>query len=137
MQISKQYCKLCVSRTYFALIDLSQINLLILGQMPWKKTLNALHVKTGNILTLNMLNCTCLKKTNGQWSGPNTTSFFATDHFIPYKQGTESNQGLNKSKYMVFGGYDDKICYNMIKNFTSDDDGIYICVGISARQQFT
>lgn len=97
--------------------------------MPCKQTLIALHVKAGDNL---LLNCSCFNKNNGQWSGPNKTRASAVDHFISYTHGQELNPRLNRSKYVVFGGYEDKICYFMIRNFMSDDDGIYKCRYISS-----
>lgn len=92
--------------------------------MPCKKTLHALRVKAGDSL---ILNCSCFNKTNGQWTGPNNTPFSARERFIPYTHGTVLNPNLNKSKYMVIGGYDLKKCYLIITNFVSDDDGTYMC----------
>lgn len=92
--------------------------------MPCKKTMHALRVKAGESL---ILNCTCFNKTNGQWTGPLKTQLSARELFIPYTHGTELNPNLNKSKYMVSGGYDLQKCYLIITNFVSDDDGTYMC----------
>lgn len=93
--------------------------LLNVGAMPCKKTLNSVVVTSGDSLTLN---CTCFNKSNGILIGPNN---------IPYTYGTVLNPMLNKSKYMVFGGYDGNKCYLKIMNVLSDDDGTYMCNYIS------
>lgn len=98
--------------------------MLIIDHIQCKQTRQTLFVKSGDNL---ILNCTCFDKTNGQWTGPNKRASMASYQNIPYTQGTELNPRLNKSKYMVFGGYDDYKCYLKIINFLSDDDGTYMC----------
>ncbi|XP_052079795.1 uncharacterized protein LOC127717956 [Mytilus californianus] len=114
---------------FFVLVAPLKFNLLDIGQMPCKKTRHALVVKAGYSL---ILNCTCFDKTNGKWTGPSKTSSSAADHYMPYTLGTDLNPSLQKSKYMIFGGYDVKKCNLKITNFMSDDDGTYMCQYINS-----
>ncbi|XP_052080739.1 uncharacterized protein LOC127718723 [Mytilus californianus] len=98
--------------------------------MPCNKTLQSVVVKSGDSL---ILNCTCFNKSNGQWTGLDRRPSSASEKYIPYTHGTDLNPSLNKSKYMVFGGYDDSTCYLKIMNFMSDDDGKYMCQYISSE----
>lgn len=74
-----------------------------------------------------ILNCTCFDKTNSQWTGPNKHLPSVPSPYIPYSHGTELNPRLNKSKYMVLGGYDVHKCNLKITNVLQDDGGSYMC----------
>lgn len=88
--------------------------------MPCIKTLKSVVVKSGDSL---ILNCTCFAKNNGIWIGPNN---------ILYTRGISLNPSLNRTKYMVLGGYDNNKCYLKITNFLAYDDGTYTCQYISS-----
>ncbi|XP_076088493.1 uncharacterized protein LOC143058903 isoform X2 [Mytilus galloprovincialis] len=91
---------------------------------PCIKTLHPVIVQSSDSL---ILNCTCFDKTNSQWIGPNKHLPTFLSPYIPYSHGTELNPRLNKSKYMVLGGYDVHKCNLKITNVLPDDGGSYMC----------
>ncbi|VDI19405.1 Hypothetical predicted protein [Mytilus galloprovincialis] len=97
--------------------------------MTCKKTLHSVVVRSGDSL---MLNCTCFDKVNSHWTGPNKHLPTVPSPYIPYSHGTELNPRLNKSKYMVLGGYDVHKCNLKITNVLPDDGGSYMCQYISS-----
>lgn len=91
------------------------------------KTTEKVFVRRGDDI---VLNCTCFRENNGEWKGPNISSFsnhFKEEFLIPYATGLKLNPILEGSNVRVVGGYDRNTCKLLIDNFSAMNEGMYRC----------
>lgn len=96
-----------------------------IGQMLCKETQNVVYVNHGENM---MLICTCFDDRYSQWLVPNKISGPYTGYFMPYILGMTLNKKLKQSKHRLFSEHDNHKCSLQIRNFLSDDAGVYKCI---------